>query len=139
MTLAFWSWISFWTTTKVVIVIYQTPSIKTRGTRTCWNCKKKYGYTRSNLHICYICKTQIHVQPQICVLSSNRSLPTNLCPIKLLYHQIHVLLPRRSVSFGFASHSNLCPPKSIFPQICVLYFGRKNDVIIISVGDIFWD
>ena len=67
----------------------------------------------------------IYVRPQIHVLSSNLCLPTNPCPIKLLYSQMRVLLPRRSVSFGIASHSNLCPPKSIFPQICVLHFGRK--------------
>jgi len=73
----------------------------------------------------YICKTQIHVRPQICALSLNLCLPTNPCPIKLLYPQIRVLLPRRYVSFGIASHSNPCPPKSIFPQICVLHFGRK--------------
>ena len=57
--------------------------------------------------------------PQICVFQANPS------PIKLLYPQIRVLLPRRYVSFGIASHSTLCTPKSIFPQICVLHFGRK--------------
>jgi hypothetical protein len=83
-----------------------------------------YFFRRLFTHI-YIYKTQIHVQPQIRVLSSNLCLSTNPCPIKLLYPQIRVLLPCRSLSFGIASHSNLCPPKSIFPQICVLHFGRK--------------
>jgi hypothetical protein len=56
----------------------------------------------------YICKTQIHVQSQIRALSSHMCLPTNPCSIKLLYPQIRVLLPRKSVSFG------------ILTQICVL-------------------
>jgi hypothetical protein len=38
---------------------------------------------------------------------SNLCLPTNPCPVKLLYPQFRVLSPRRSVSFGIASHSNL--------------------------------
>ena len=73
----------------------------------------------------YICKTQIHVRTQIRALSSHMCLPTNPCSIKLLYPQIRVLLPRKYVSFGIASHSNLCPPKSIFSQFGVLHFGRK--------------
>jgi hypothetical protein len=85
------------------------------------------------LHI-YIFKTQIHVRPQIRVLSSNLCLSTNRCPIKLLYPQIRVLLPCRSLSFGIASHSNLCPPKSIFLQICVLLWKSCQRMNLRDVG-----
>ena len=132
MTLTFWSWISFWTNTNVVIVVYQTPSIiKTRGTRTCWNCKKnmhiqelififaiyvrlKSMYGLRSVFSPQICVfQQIHVRPQIRVLSSNLCLPTNLCPMKLMYPQIRVLLLCRSVSFGIASHSNRFSLRSV--------------------------
>ena len=43
-----------------------------------------------------ICKTQIRVRPQICVL------PSNLCPI-------------------ITSYSDPCPSKALSPQICVLW------------------
>ena len=64
--------------------------------------------------------------PLLKSVSSNKSI--NL----LLYSQIRVLLPRRSVSFGIASHSNLCPPKSIFPSDLCPSLWQKNDVIIIA-------
>ena len=176
MTLTFWSWISFWTNTNVVVVVYQTPSIiKTRGTRTCWNCKKnmhiqelififaiyvrlKSMYGLRSMFSPQICVfQQIHVRPQIRVLSSNLCLPTNPCTSSDLCPLLKSVSSNKSMSYEINVPPNPCP---FIVQICVLWnrfslksvssqidfpsdlcpsLWQKNDVIIISVGDVFRD
>ena len=109
MTLTFWSWISFWTNTNVVIVVYQTPSIiKTRGTRTCWNCKKKYAYTRINLYFCYICTASY-----LC-LPTNPCMASDPCPL------LKSVSSNKSMSYEITVPPNPCPLESLLNQICVL-------------------
>jgi hypothetical protein len=110
MTLTFWSWISFWTNTNVVVVVYQTPSIiKTRGTRTCWNCKK-------NMHI----QELIFIFAIYVRLKSMYGLRSVFSPQICVFQQIYVLWNQctpKSVSFYC---SDLCPLESLLTQICVL-------------------